>query len=322
MTLTVDPKQHDEAQSSVAARGSKWRPSMLSWVIAFVTLIGVIVALYPNTAQWLSAYSQSQLVKAYSTQVEEVTPDASSQMVEAFRYNEALTAGVDLLAGATVPTGTGTSNADYDYNTTLTANEEGLMARIRFPVANVDLPIYHGTSDSILLKGAGHLEGSHLPVGGDGTRSVITAHRGLAEATMFSNLDRVAEGDRFTIETFGEVLTYEIRETRVIAPEDTDSLRAEPERDLVTLVTCTPLGINTHRILVTGERVTPTPPGDLRSLGQESVLPGFPWWMLVAGAALLLVAGFVWRAGYVDTQNQRQAISVPKVDVGVTSENS
>jgi len=248
-------------------------------------------------------------VRGYHETLDAVEPGASEQLALAQQYNDALTSGVDLLAGATVPTGTGTSSdQELVYQDILSAGPEGTMARIRFPAAKVDMPIYHGTSDATLLKGAGHLEGSHLPIGGESTRSVITAHRGLASATMFNHLDQVEKGDRFTIEVFGEVLTYEVREINVIQPEATDSLRAEPGRDLVTLVTCTPLGINTHRILVTGERVTPTPIKDVQAMGSKSDLPGFPWWALGSGAALVLVAGFVWRAGYTDQKPAKTSV--------------
>ncbi|MHA3723711.1 class C sortase [Leucobacter sp. HY1910] len=302
--MTRPEAQAAPTATATQAGHTRWRPSLITWFIAVVVLIGLGVALYPSTAQWFSSYNQSKIVRSYAEEVDLVNPDAGTQLGQAQMYNEALTAGVDLLAGARVPTGSGNTTTEIDYNQTLVANGEGMMARIRFPAAEVDLPIFHGTSDATLLNGAGHLEGSHLPIGGESTRSVITAHRGLATSTMFSHLDLVKNGDRFTIETFGEVLTYEVRETRVIAPEETDSLRAEPGRDLVTLVTCTPLGINTHRILVTGERVTPTPPADLASLGRASILPGFPWWAVGFGAGVLLAAAFVWRAGYTDPRNR------------------
>ena len=305
MNIAGNLKDRSESWTVKEAKTrTPWKPSALTWLIATVVLIGLGVALYPSTAQWASAYNQSKIVRNYAQEVDSIDPDRSTQLGQAAQYNVAMTAGVDLLAGASIPTGTGTSSTTIDYQQTLVANEDGMMARIRFPVADVDLPIYHGTSDATLLKGAGHLEGSHLPVGGESTRSVITAHRGLATSTMFSNLDQVHVGDRFTIETFGEVLTYEVRETKVIDPEDTESLRAEQGMDLVTLVTCTPLGINTHRILVTGERVTPTPPADLAILGQASTLPGFPWWAVGFGAGAVLIIAFVWRAGFTDQKNR------------------
>jgi sortase A len=172
------------------------------------------------------------------------------------------------------------------------------MARLRIPAIDVDLPIYHGTSDATLLKGVGHLEGTSLPVGGEGTHSVLTGHRGLASATLFTNLDKVKEGDTFTIEVLDQVLTYQVIRTQVVDPSDTASLRATAGEDLVTLVTCTPLGINSQRILVTGERITPTPQEDLDAAGSVPDIPGFPWWAAGLAAGVVLVGVFVWRAGY------------------------
>lgn len=176
------------------------------------------------------------------------------------------------------------------------------MGRVKIPKINVDLPIYHGTDDDTLDRGAGHLEGSHLPIGGIDTHSVITAHRGLANATMFNDLDKIDSGDRFTLEVFGEVLTYQVIETRVVEPDETDTLRVRPGADVVTLITCTPLGINSHRILVTAERVTPTPAQDLEDAGKDSEVPGFPWWAVLAGAVLIAVGLYLWRAGYTDAR--------------------
>lgn len=282
----------------------------MTWLLVVVVLAGLSAALYPSTAQWFTSYNQAQVVQGYQEMLDHVSPDADEQLALAQRYNDALTAGVDLLAGATVPTSTGTSSdEELVYEDILVAGPERTMARIKFPAAEVDIPIFHGTSDETLLRGAGHLEGSHLPIGGESTRSVITAHRGLASALMFNHLDRVEKGDRFTIEVFGDVLTYEAREIKVIEPEDTDSLRAEPGRDLVTLVTCTPLGVNTHRILVTGERVTPTPISDIRESGMPSDIPGFPWWALGLGGGLVAAGVFLWRAGYSDARARDRAIT-------------
>ena len=188
------------------------------------------------------------------------------------------------------------SNPDVlPYDQQLKAGEAGIMGRIRIPSIDVDLPIYHGTSEETLLKGAGHLEGTSLPVGGDSTRTVITAHRGLPEATLFNNLDQVKEGDTFTLEVFGEVLTYRVFSTQVVEPQDSQAVLVEPGRDLATLITCTPLGVNSHRILVTGERIIPTPAADVDSAGQASELPRFPWWLPISIAVLLLIAVYLGR---------------------------
>lgn len=173
------------------------------------------------------------------------------------------------------------------------------MARIQIPVIGVDLPIYHGTDERTLLRGAGHLQGTSLPIGGVNSHAVITAHRGLADSTMFTHLDRVTVGDRFILTTFGRVLAYEVTATRVVEPTDTAALRQEAGRDLVTLVTCTPLGINTHRILVTGERIIPTPTSDLDTAKEDPAALGFPWWAVLYAAALVFIATAAWWGGRV-----------------------
>lgn len=284
-------------------RGPSWRPSVLTWLIGGFVVVGAGVLLYPSAAAWLSSYNQSRLIENFSTLLEDADPDLAEQLAQARTYNSALTAGVEVQANANVPAGSGSlANDELDYNTILSADEDGLMSRVKIPGIGVDIPTYHGTSDETLLQGAGHLEGSHLPVGGTDTHSVITAHRGLANATMFTNLDQVTEGDTFTVETFGEVLSYRVRNTKVVQPEDTDSLRAESGEDLVTLITCTPLGINSHRILVTGERITPTPEEDIAAAGAASDVPGFPWWAVGMGGALLAAGVYVWRAGASDAR--------------------
>lgn len=183
------------------------------------------------------------------------------------------------------------------YDSLLAADDRGLMARLRIPAIDVDLPIFHGTDDEVLLEGIGHLEGMALPVGGPGTHSVLTGHRGLAEATMLTHLDRLVVGDRFTVETFGEVLTYEVTSTAVVEPHETQTLHPRPGEDLMTLVTCTPIGVNSHRILVTGERVVPTPVTDLEAAGETPDLPRFPWWAVVLVSAVAALGRYVWRAG-------------------------
>lgn len=172
------------------------------------------------------------------------------------------------------------------------------MGRILIPKAEVDLPIYHGTSEQTLLRGAGHLQGTSLPVGGVGTRTVITAHRGLAEATMFSYLDRLEPGDNFTLSIFDEVLAYRVRDVKVVAPEDSEAIVAEPDKDLATLVTCTPLGINTHRILVTGERIYPTPQKEADEAHAPSGLPRFPWFAVYYAIGTVLGVGVILRSLY------------------------
>jgi len=295
---------------------TRWRPAALSWAIAAVAVLGIATLLYPAASAWLSQYEQSNLISQhFQERADGPSADDERQLEVAERYNTALDTGVQLDAGANIPRGTGTSSdAGLDYRKTLAADNSGLMARLMIPSIGVDLPIYHGTDDATLLKGAGHLEGSHLPIGGAGTRSVITAHRGLASAEMFTNLNLVKRGDLFTIEAFGRVLTYEVREIRIVNPEDSSSLRAVAGEDLVTLVTCTPLGINTQRILVTGARVAPTPPSELARAANAPTVPGFAWWAVWLGLGLIAAAAFLAWAGFADRRPRRGGVLVEVSD--------
>lgn len=292
-----------EASAKVLAKATKrrWRPGVLTVLITVLALGGMVAGLYPMTASWFSSYNQSKIITSYESQLDHVKPSITEQLSQAKEYNDALSAGVVVGKNANIPVGNGTSsNANLDYNQILSSGVDGMIGRIKVPGIDVDLPIYHGTSDAVLSRGSGHLEGSHLPIGGESTRSVITAHRGLANATMFSNLNHVKVGDKFTVEVFGEVLTYQVRETKVIAPEDTETLRVAPGEDLVSLITCTPLGINTHRIVVTGERITPTPIADIQAAGEVPTIPGFPWWVVFTLIGLTLIFTYLIRQGIKD----------------------
>lgn len=306
MTAVIDSAPAAQAEPPTSpGRGKKqrkrWRPSFLTLLICLFALAGSGVGLYPSTAAWFSSYNQAQIIKDGMGAMDELDPTVEEQLAMAHAYNDALQAGVALESGAPVPTGFGESTGEFSYRDVLNANPEGLMSRVKIDDINVDLPVYHGTDHETLLKGAGHLEGSHLPVGGLGTRSVITAHRGLATATMFNDLNKLKAGQRLTLNTLGEVLTYEIRESMVIEPHDTAVLRPEAGRDLVTLITCTPLGVNSHRIVVTAERVTPTPYGDVEAATADPGLPT-PWWAVIGAGLLLLILAYLVRSGYADAR--------------------
>lgn len=277
-----------------------WRFPVLAFVAGLAAWLGMCVALYPTVASWFSQYNQSQLVTNYTSEVSAgLTPSAARQLEEAHEYNDALSAGALLEADHRLPTGEGTSSDDsLVYDKILVADSTGIMARLKIPSIDVDLPVYHGTSDATLARGIGHLEGTSLPVGGAGTHAVLTGHRGLATATLFTNLNKVGVGDTFTIDVLDEVLTYRVFDTKVVDPDQTESLRPVADRDLVTLVTCTPLGINSQRILVTGERITPTPQEDKDAAGAPPDIPGFPWWAVALVGGTVLVGVYVWRSGY------------------------
>lgn len=254
--------------------------------------------MYPTVAAWFSQYVQSQVIDGYSDQIRDLGADTLADQLDAAReYNTRLIdGGAEVAANERLPLANAPDQTS-DYSEQLRADGAGLMARLKIPVIAVDLPVYHGTSEEVLYEGVGHLEGTALPVGGETTHSVLTAHRGLATAELFTHLDRVSPGDTFTIEVFGEVLSYRVVDTRVVQPEDTESLVPVTGRDLVTLVTCTPLGVNSHRILVTGERIIPTPRSDLDGAGARPDIPSFPWWIFVLVASLGAAIAYVWWSG-------------------------
>ena len=277
----------------------RWAMPWSALAIVLIMLTGLTLLLYPTAASWIYQYNQANILEDARNRVERADPPGAEQIALAHRYNDALRFGAQVEADHRLPTGFGvSSDSSLNYHDILNVTDEGIMGRIRVPVADVDLPIYHGTTDEVLLKGSGHLEGTSLPVGGIGTHTVITGHRGLADAAMFTHLDRVKEGDTFTFEIFNEVLTYQVIDIRVVEPQDTESLRADPENDLATLITCTPLGINSHRILVTGERIIPTPVSDIENAGKRSGLPRFPWWLVILATAVVISVAFVWKSGY------------------------
>ncbi|MBD3758189.1 MAG: class C sortase [Microbacterium sp.] len=275
------------------------RVSGLSVVIALIGLAGAALLLYPSAAAWFTQLQQSQQIDEYTDSIGALSAEHRVEEIQrAEEYNQALIGGTSVLAaGERKPQSEVDAAAHADYADLLHADDLGLMARLKIPAINVDLPIYHGTSDDVLEHGVGHLEGTALPVGGESTHAVLTGHRGLATSELFTHLDLLTMGDTFTIEVFGEVLTYRIIDTRIVAPDDTETLRPQRGNDLVTLVTCTPLGINSHRILVTGERILPTPVKDVSDAGRHPDVPGFPWWAVTFGGVVILLGVYVTVAG-------------------------
>ena len=272
--------------------------SWVSLVIALISVLGAGLLLFPTVVSWFSQYEQSQRINGLTQDVSDLgTATLQQQLQRAREYNENLVGGgANLLANERLPVADAPDQTGQ-YDDILKADKAGLMARLKIPAINVDLPVSHGTGPDVLEHGVGHLEGTAFPVGGESTRSVLTAHRGLATAELFTHLDRVTEDDTFTIEVFGEVLVYRVIDTRIVEPTDGQSLFPVDGQDLVTLVTCTPLGVNSHRILVTGERVIPTPQSDLDGAGQRPDIPSFPWWALIAAGVLLTATAYVWHSG-------------------------
>ncbi|WP_226996873.1 class C sortase [Tessaracoccus aquimaris] len=280
-----------------AAGRPGWRMPWLNAGIGALALLGLLVMGYPSVASWFAQYNQSRVIEALDGVVDDGPPERlAAEIKRAVEFNDQLISGALVSPGSNIPQGDGPGDA-VAYGSILDAGA-GMIGRLRIPAIQVDLPIYHGTTDAVLEKGVGHLQGTSFPVGGGSQHSVLTAHRGLPSATLFNDLQNLKVGDTFTIETFGTVLTYRVRETQTIEPDETQALVPQFGQDLVTLVTCTPLGINTHRYLVTGERILPTPAIDLQRAGERPEIPGFPWWSVILGGACVGWLALVVSTGF------------------------
>ena len=216
-------------------------------ILILVFFVGLSVMLYPTLSDYVNQLHQSRVVATYAEDVDNLTDaDYSAYFEAADAFNAQIAADPDALFHA---------DRFTSYNATLDVTGTGIMGYITIEKIGVELPIYHGTSDGVLQIAAGHLEGTSLPVGGESTHAVISAHRGLPSAKLFTNLDQLEVGDTFTITVLDRVLTYEVDRISIVLPTETDLLQPVEGQDYVTLMTCTPYGINTHRLLVRGHRV-------------------------------------------------------------------
>lgn len=273
MTQAVDTAEPNKAESAK-------KKSVLLPVI--VILLGVLVLLYPVVATQWNNVRQHHVANEYA-QLQQSEPEdvLRKQFESALVYNQTHTKGPILDPWLQR---IGTDNPEYQrYAQEL--DDYPVMARLIVPAGHIDLPIYHGTSDEVLQKGVGHLFGTDLPVGGEGSHAVLTGHTGLTNATLFDHLDKVKEGDAIYVQVSGEKLKYEVHSTEVVLPDETDSLRAREGEDRITLITCTPYGINSHRLLVHAHRV-PMDPDD--NAFEESAAQ-MQWWMWAILLTVLLI---------------------------------
>lgn len=269
----------------------KWR--LLTIAPPILLLAGILVLLYPVFATQYNNQRQERIASEFSAVAEQAGPDAVAENLRrADEYNLKASESpiLDPWLDAQRP-----GTAQYqDYLSQLNLND--VMATIKIPSIDVNLPIYHGTDTATLDKGVGHLFGTALPVGGESTHTVLTGHTGLGNATMFDQLTSVKMGDYFYIETAGRHLKYQVTDIRVVLPHETESLNKVEGKDLATLITCTPYGVNTHRLLVTGERV----PMDEEAVAAEAAqVKGAvmkPWMIAVLAsvAVILGIAGVIW----------------------------
>ena len=216
-------------------------------IVTALFLIGACILLYPAVSNKLAERHQAEMISRYEQTVEELPKtDMKSEWEKAVKYNESVT-GMSVEDPFILGSG---SVLPGNYKDVLNVEEkEGVMGYIEIPAIDVMLPIYHGVSERVLRRGVGHMETTALPIGGKGTHSVLASHRGLSTAKLFTDLDRMKEGDLFYIHVLDHLLTYEVDQISVIEPEDTDALRPIADKEYITLLTCTPYGVNSHRLL-------------------------------------------------------------------------
>ena len=224
------------------------RIGLSSIALAVVFLVGLGLLLYPTVSNWWNSRRQSQAIVEYTEQTSAMDEAHVAELLEAARqYNAGLAAD----EGRFTPTPADTT----EYENLLDVSDTGIMGYLEIPKLDVSTPIYHGTDASVLQSGAGHLEGSSLPVGGKGTHTVLSGHRGLPSSKLFTDLDDMEQGDVFMIHVLDRTLTYQVDQIVTVDPYDMDDLAIDPDQDYCTLVTCTPYGINTQRLLVRGHRI-------------------------------------------------------------------
>lgn len=233
-------------------------------------LFGLFVLFYPTISNYWNNYRQRILINDYEEQVSEKTGDGEidyeAEWAKAEAYNRSLE---PIRLPDSFAEAENRESEDQSYMDCLNLTGNGMMGTVEIPCIDITLPIMHTTDKEVLSNAAGHLEGSSLPIGGESTHSVIAAHRGSSTAALFTDLDKVKVGDHFYLHILDKTLAYEVEAINVVEPEDTDKLNVQEGRDLCTLLTCTPYGVNTQRLLVTGHRV----PYDKKVADDEQVNP-------------------------------------------------
>ena len=252
-------------------------------VLILIFLTGLSLLLYPTVSNCWNLLHQSRAILEYSSQVEELDEELYEKIWEkAVQYNQDLADRPDRFEM--------TEEEKQEYERLLNVSGNGIMGYIEIPAIDCSLPVYHGTNEAVLQTSIGHLEGSSLPTGGKGTHCVVSGHRGLPSARLFTDLDKLKEGDLFILKVLDRTLTYEVDQILTVDPYDMEALEINPQADYCTLVTCTPYGINTHRLLVRGHRVeNRAEDSNLRTA--EAILPMKPavLFLLAAGLTVMIL---------------------------------
>ncbi len=266
------------------------RDKIIKTILALLFLSGLSLLLYPTVSDYWNSFHQSQAVVAYSEKVAVIDKEEYNRYwEEAIAYNEQLREAENAFAV--------TEERRAEYDSLLDVSGLGVMGYIEIPKIKCSLPIYHGTDESVLQVAIGHLEWTSLPTGGIGNHIVVSGHRGLPSAKLFTDLDQLMEGDTFVIRVLDEILTYEVDRILIVEPHQTEALELVEGKDLCTLVTCTPYGVNSHRLLVRGHRVENLPEArDIRVTSDAIQIDPIVVAPIVALPMIILL--FIWLLVY------------------------
>ncbi|MCI6188626.1 MAG: class C sortase [Clostridium sp.] len=246
-------------------------------LMSLIFLSGFGIMLYPVISNAYMEHQQKIIINSYEKKVEKMPENTKNEELErASDYNKLLI-GTAIVTDPFDPEAQKRLEESSDYFNILNLDEKGLMGYVVIPKIDVNLPIYHGTSEEVLQKGVGHLQNTSLPVGGESTHAVLSGHTGLSSAKLFTDLDKLEEGNIFYIKTLGETFAYEVDQIKIVEPHETSDLLIESDKDYITLVTCTPYGINSHRLLVRGTRIPYTEEVEKEIKKEEKEKVGSTW---------------------------------------------
>lgn len=267
-------------------KGKKKKSILPSLLLVLILLAGLSLLLYPTLSDYWNSLHQSQAIASYVETVEAMDEaDYEAMWAAARAYNDALPRDNSRFHPS--------EEAQAEYDALLDVSGTGIMGYVEIPQIGVSLPIYHGTDEAVLQVAIGHIEGSSLPVGGAGTHCVISGHRGLPSAKLFTDLDQIQEGDTFLLHILDETLTYQVDQIHIVEPDDVTYLAIEEGQDLCTLVTCTPYGVNSHRLLVRGRRIETEETAAAIRVTADAILVD-PMLVAPAVAAPILLILLIW----------------------------
>lgn len=275
----IEETTHIEAEQPASKKKKKKKKkiSFSTILLVLIFLAGLGIMLYPTFSDWWNSMHATQAIAGYVEAVEDLSAKEKAKMLKAAkRYNAVLPNGVNFNL---------TPEQYAEYESLLDITGTGIMGYIQIPSIGVNLPVYHSVDEGVLQIAAGHIPGSSLPVGGKRTHAVMSGHRGLPSAKLFSDLDKLKEGDVFTVTVLDQMITYRADQIRIVLPEETDELAIVDGKDYCTLITCTPYGVNSHRILLRGRRIKNIN-GDIAITAEGTLIPTYIV-MLAVGIPLL-----------------------------------